>query len=113
LVVVIVPLLPGLVRLAFSSSLFAVVIEIETLQIHSMGVQNIGQGILNFYTLTWVDGVVMSVILYYALYLISPFELGSPEPDMEIKYSEPREKFAGSEGSIEKEPETRTGVLGV
>jgi hypothetical protein len=78
-----------------------------------MGVGNIGQGILDFYTLTWVDGVAIAAIVYYILYLISPFELGSPEPDMEIKYAEPQEACACSERSIEKDPEIQTGVLAV
>jgi hypothetical protein len=74
------------------------------------GAKNVGQGILNFYTLTWVDGVVVAAIVYYILYRIWPFELGSDEPDLEIKYTEEKES---SERSMEKDEQINSQVVEV
>ena len=50
--------------------------------LHGMGV-NISQGILNYYTMNWVDGVVISALLYWLLFFVSPFPI---DADAEIPY---------------------------
>lgn len=60
LLVGIVPLLPGLA--------------------HSINENlSVGRGALNFYTMSWFDGCILTMLSYYLLYLAFPFETGTVE----------------------------------
>jgi hypothetical protein len=58
------PLLPGLIY------------NIDPLQYAGMN-----RGILEFYTLSWLDGLVISGLTYYLLFLVWPFEVRTDEVD--------------------------------
>ena len=62
LVIGVVPLIPGLVG-----------------QVNPAAVKGIGRGILDFYSMAWLDGVVLAGLSYYLLFLAFPFPIGDAE----------------------------------
>ncbi|KAI9656876.1 MAG: hypothetical protein M1821_003515 [Bathelium mastoideum] len=62
LVIGIVPLIPGLIN-----------------QINPAATAGIGRGILNFYSMAWLDGVVLAGLSYWLLFLAFPFPVGDAD----------------------------------
>ncbi|KAK5126858.1 hypothetical protein LTR08_004575 [Meristemomyces frigidus] len=79
LLIGIVPLLPGLAH-SINDSL------------------PVARGILQFYTLAWLDGFVLTMVSYYLLYLVFPFELG---PDETLEGEDADTEAYGTEGIVE------------
>ena len=64
-------------------------------------IENIESGILNFYSMSWFDGLVMASITYYLLYLAFPFATQTDDEDKAIEVLEGREygDFGAETGS--------------
>lgn len=54
---------------------------------------SVTRGALEFYTLSWLDGFVLTMVTYYLLYLAFPFDVGTAEvvegEDVDIEGSTP------------------------